>query len=379
MKFSVAYNGDLELIQRLSKYSTVEHIFGTMSNSLTGNGRCIDGVPLLKKEDIEQAVSLAKKNGLEFNYLINSSCMGNREYYKEERYEIEKLLDWIESIGVTWVTIANPVILQLCKVRHPRLKVSLSSFATVDSVERAKYFINMGVDEITVRENINREFSLLELLSRMSTCEMQVLTNQTCLYQCPLQFYHDNVMSHSSRTMKADEKNDLPFDQCMFFCTYQKFSDPQNIIKARWIRPEDIPIYEKHGIHKFKITDRIKSTDWLVKVVDAYHHQHYEGNLADILNIVPYKDKRSAKVLQKGTNFRVDRNFRNAAVTLLYMDMYIDNQSLDGFLEPFLKQSCQQKDCDVCQYCRKISMNVLSVKDDVNKALDVLHKQLSFI
>ena len=379
MKFSVAYNGDLDLIHRLSEYKSVKHIYGVMSNNQVGSGRRMKGLPPLGQENIEQAVRIAKQYGMEFNYLINGSCMGNREYYREERYHIEKLLDWIDGIGVTWITVANPIILQLCKKKHPKLKISLSSFANVDNVERAKYFIDMGVDEITVRENINREFSLLERLSQLSSCEMQVLANQTCLYQCPLQFYHDNVMSHGSLVLSTDEKNDLPLDQCMFFCTYKKFSNPQNLIKARWIRPEDLSIYKKYGIHKFKITDRIKSTDWLVKVVGAYHQQRYPGNLADILNIIPFKDKRSAGVLQKGIHFNVDRNFRNAAVALLSMHVFIDNQGLDGFIKPFTEQSCQQKDCNTCQYCRKVGEKVLSFNAETATGVAVLRKQLSYI
>lgn len=379
MEFSVSYNGDLNLIHRLSEYKSVKHIYGAMSNNQIGNGRCIKGLPPIEQQNIEQAVSLAQKCGIEFNYLINGSCMGNREYYKNERYQIEKLLDWVESIGVTWVTVANPVILQLSKKKHPKLKISLSSFANVDNIERAKYFIDMGVDEITVRENINREFMLLERLSKFSSCEMQVLTNQTCLYQCPLQFYHDNVMSHGSHDLIENQKNDLPFDQCIFFCTYQKFSAPENLIKARWIRPEDLSVYEKYGIHKFKITDRIKSTDWLIKVVNAYHQQHYKGNLADILNIVPFKDKRSAGTLQKGVRFNVDRNFRNAAVSMLSMNVDIDNQGLNGFLKPFTQQSCQQKDCNTCQYCHKIAQDVISFNDDMTPNIDILRKQLLHI
>ena len=97
------------------------------------------------------------------------------------------------------------------------------------------------------------------------------------------------------------------------------------------------------------------------------------------MNIIPFKDKRSAGVLQKGIHFNVDRNFRNAAVALLSMHVFIDNQGLDGFIKPFTEQSCQQKDCNTCQYCRKVGEQVLSFNAETATGVAVLRKQLSYI
>jgi collagenase-like PrtC family protease len=130
------------------------------------------------------------------------------------------------------------------------------------------------------------------------------------------------------------------------------------IIKARWIRPEDLWAYEEIGYSKFKVVERFKKTDVLATTVRAYHNRRYGGNLIDILTLtnpdaylepnLEYFNKPEhvnvAKVIQVADlmNFAL-RDFIN-----------IDNTKFEGFIEFFREiGSCRNRDCDKCGFCSK--------------------------
>lgn len=374
MKFSVAYNGDLELIDQVAAYDTVKHLYGCAHFGTIGSGRSSFGVSDISKQEIEQAIKKSHEYGIEFNYLINASCMGNKEYAAEKRKEMTEMLGWLNDLGVEWVTIANPYIIDLCKSKYPNLKISLSSFTTVETVQRAKFFDSIGVQEITVRENITRDLRMLQQIKKAVDCEIQVLANQTCLFQCPYQLYHDNVMSHGS--INDEESKEGFVDYCILQCTLNKFTNKEEIIKSRWIRPEDIDIYESYGIDTFKISDRGKSTAWIIRSLNAYHNKKYEGNLADILNIVHTKSKRLYKSDSVKDNKPQDiTNMRQFVKSMEYLDIFIDNSKLDGFLDFFIKSDCRLKDCNICGYCKRVAGETVSVDVKlVERGLDGLKK-----
>lgn len=380
MELSVSYNGDLELIEKLSEYKSVAHIFGATTQNLTGGGRNSEGLSQISRAEIKQAIELAHENGIEFNYLMNSSCMGNMEYTQSGYENIKRELDWICSIGADWVTIANPYIVELCRKMNPKIKISLSSFSMVESVQRAVFYDGLGVEEISVRENINRDFSLLKQMQENTKCRIQVIANQTCLYQCPFQFYHDNVMSHSSQLNKVDMRT--PIDYCILNCVYNKFAYPEEIIKSRWIRPDDIGEYEKIGITKFKITDRTKSTKWLIRTVKAYDERRYDGNLADILNLVQVQNKRATgKIVQKeNINLESGKQVRRLMKDYLMLDVNIDNRKLDNFLEHYKKSDCNSISCEKCGYCKRMADKAISFprKEEIKnilKDMEILKKE----
>jgi hypothetical protein len=135
--------------------------------------------------------------------------------------------------------------------------------------------------------------------------------------------------------------------------------NPVEIIKARWIRPEDLWAYEKIGYRKFKVVERFKKSDVLLGTVKAYHNRSFEGNLVDMLTLTnpdvylqpnfEYFNKPEhvnvPMIVQVGglMNFAL-RDF-----------IYIDNKKFDGFIEFFMKNgSCRNKDCDKCGFCAMI-------------------------
>lgn len=152
MEFSLAFNGDIELIQKANSINLIECYFGTASQNPVGSGRPVSQMANVDRRGIEGAVRLAHSAGKKFNYLVNAACMGNMEYTGKKLNQIIEQFDWLVSAQVDMVTLANPVLIDLCRKRYPNLKISVSSFAMVDSIEAAKFYNSLGVHEITVRK-----------------------------------------------------------------------------------------------------------------------------------------------------------------------------------------------------------------------------------
>ena len=115
----------------------------------------------------------------------------------------------------------------------------------------------------------------------------------------------------------------------------EKYTNPEQIIRSRWIRPEDLARYEALGFDRIKLSGRNMSLQWLRRMAGAYAARSYHGNLADLLS---------------GTSF-------DANGTVHYR---IDNDALDGFMDYFTENRNCSTACTSCGYCREVADRAVS-------------------
>jgi len=284
MNLSVATNWDPELIDHLDGVDGVNEIFGVRQKTPVGSGRPYFIVADPDEAEIRRYIHNVHAGGKKFNYLLNGPCMNNLEYDKETHRQLIEHLCWLDEIGVDSVTVTIPYLVEIIKRQFSRMEVRISVIAHVNSVQRAKFFESLGADSITLDFNLNRDFKLLEKIRKAVNCRLTLIVNDACLYQCPFRYYHYNILAHS--TQPYNPLGGFYIDYCIIRCTIEKFSHPAEIIKGRWIRPEDIPIYQDLGIDTFKISGRRMSTPWIHRAAKAYSQKTYHGNLFDLLNCV---------------------------------------------------------------------------------------------
>jgi hypothetical protein len=190
---------------------------------------------------------------------------------------------------------------------------------------------------------INRDFKTLENIQKSVKCKIVLLLTDGCLYQCPFRHYHYNTLGHASQTHQQFDRNYI--DTCILNCSTIKFSDPTEVIKSRWIRPEDLSHYEAIGINKFKIAGRRMSTEWIVRSVKAFSSRSYEGNLVDIIQGFSMS---FGNLEQKDPNLKLSETVGKESKSKLI----IDNTKLNGFIDFFKKQNCIAM-CNECNYCEE--------------------------
>ncbi|MFX0099054.1 MAG: U32 family peptidase [Candidatus Hodarchaeota archaeon] len=351
MKLTVATNWDPKLIEELSKYPVYD-VYGVSQKSIVGGGRPSFLLPEVSDEEIADYIKMVHDKKMKFSYLLNAPCMNNMEYNPKYHKKLIEHLQWISDVGTDNVIITTPFLMTIVKEQFPNLKIRVSTIAHVNSVNRAKFYEQLGASEITLDVMINRDFETLKRIKKNVKCQVNLLLTDGCLYQCPFRYYHYNILGHASQ--KHNQFKGQYHDFCIVNCSIIKFSDAAEVLKARWIRPEDLHMYEEIGIDHFKIAGRRMPTAWILRSVDAFTNRKYEGNLVDII---------------QGFSMSIGiENDPNAGMQDSISDenkarLYIDNTKLDGFLEFFKKQNCIAM-CGDCDYCKKWADKAVIYNDD---------------
>jgi collagenase-like PrtC family protease len=364
MKLLVPTNWDPDLILPLSKLEADVQIYGVLPTSMIGSGGTGPENVRMMANQVEEYIEQAHLAGLKFDYLLNAPSMSNMEWDERTHRELLIHLNWIASIGADSVTVTIPYLVELIKRQFPQLEVRVSTIAHVNSVARAKLFESLGADSITLDINVNRSFGALKAIRNTVSCELTVLMNNLCLYQCPYEYYHHDGLGHASQNYNPLRGSYV--DYCVLRCTLDRLRDVSQVIKCRWVRPEDIHIYEDIGIDMFKISSRAMPTEKILRAAKAYASRQYQGNLYDILNVVPPKAgfASSAGPGEQDSGLGSPPRY------------YIDNQALEGFLGFFRKHDCSSG-CDRCGYCQRIADKTIQFdRDEVDEYVGALNETL---
>ncbi len=355
MNIRVSTNWDNKLIDALAETST-EEVYGKLTSDVIGGVRPAFLLPQIDRGQAEAHVRYTKEKGIRFNYLINTMCLNNVHYSREGYGQIRELLEWIGDIGVEIVTVGFPYMVRLVKEVLPGMKIKASSVCRINSVYRARQYEDMGVDEIVIDENINRDFETLAAIRKAIDCEAELISNPCCLHDCPHQPSHVAHDGHASQTQSMDNYCYLQYPY--YNCTLKKFTQPVEIIKARFIRPEDMWAYEEIGYTKFKVVERFKKTDVLATTVMAYENRRHAGNLIDILTLTnpdAYLEPNFA-YFNKPEHVNVQKIMQVAGLMNFALRDFIniDNTKFEGFIEFFRDNgTCRNRDCAKCGFCQK--------------------------
>lgn len=370
MNLSLGTNFDNELLHKISD-TNVTLVYGKLPNDIFGGGRPSMALPDISVKDLKSHIELAHQYGIEFNYLMNTNCMDNMEFESNFNRKLLDTIKWLDNIGVDWITVALPYLVEVIKKVAPRIKVSLSTFAYVDTIQKAIEFEKLGVDEITLPEGLNRNFALLEKMCQSVNCHIQLIATNLCMAACPYRFYHANSQSHASQ--KDHVSKGITFDYCMLKCTEKTLHNPVEAIKMPWIRPEDTWAYEEIGVSSLKITERMKKTEVLSDIAHAYTARSYGGMLNRLLNFRVKEDFIQPKhdMIMETTDFNKEL-ILDSRELLFQRKIEIDNSKLDGFIDFFKKnkRDCRNVLCGTeCNHCHQYAeKSVVMNSEEATKA-----------
>jgi len=361
MKLSVATSWNDKLLHELAERNIkVYEIYGSLAAGLIGSGRERQALPQVEVSQAKKHIALAHDYGIRFNYALNAPCLGNLEQTREGRRQIQEHLELIiEELGVDSVIVTQPWLIELIHREFPEIEIAASVIIHIESVQMAKFYEELGVTRLNLSVMANRNFELIKSIVNSVNCEVELLVNETCLYRCPFRLYHYNSMGHTSQ-------QEMEITQyCLLRCTRKKLGDPAELIKARWIRPEDIEKYEALGIDFFKLEGREYPTSWILRSIESYSQRKYPGNLADIIAFYFLPTDK--------LDTRTDK-------AVLPPSIYIDNEKLDGFLTFFEKNGDRcDKLCHNCSYCSEIAQKVVTIDstklENYLRELESLHSR----
>jgi collagenase-like PrtC family protease len=349
MKLSIPCTWDDELLNSLTtiggqprKYDVFE-LYGSMRISAIGTGRGADALmgKCLRRKDVESFVQKIHRAGFKFNYTINASCLGNAEYSYRTRKAIYKELEWILSFSDS-VTVAVPYLIELVRqIAGNNVEIVCSILAQIETPQKLEHFVRLGVNRVVLGLSLNRDVRRLAAMKKASPVSLEILANDSCLFECPFRLLHYNENSHASRF-----KGLFYPDYSLTKCLIERIDHPEELLKSRWIRPEDLHYYESI-VDVVKISGRGKTTRWVSNAVNAYASGTYSGNIFDILTVVPLPSH------ENGTSHTGDGQA-----------FHLMNDVLDKYMARFYAGGNECVDCNTCQYCRRFAEKHIAINAD---------------
>ncbi|PYG86588.1 peptidase U32-like protein [Ruminiclostridium sufflavum DSM 19573] len=396
MKYSIGSNFDPNLIHeiaRIDEHNAIATVFAKLRSDIVGGGRQSSILPNISLNQVKKYVELCHDNKIQFNYLLNPMCLGNKDLEASAHKKLLRYIDQLANIGVDYVTVNSPYLCELIKKRFPTLKISIGIYAGIFNIQHIKYWEEFGADELTLQHSVNRNFNLLEkmlMYTKKSNISLRLIANNICIHECPYQTSHGTGIAHASQKGQSTKK--LYLDYYLAKCTYSKVSKLENFIASDWIRPEDVKYYEelceKTGNYNFsiKLVDRTRTTDFLTRVAKAYINQEYNGNLLDITAWQNIKEIANVHIFESVLESFTGRyNMKEVAKfdeLFKVPSIYIDNKKLDGFINKFTNNyECDSTVCGaigcsnskdnesvdgtvVCNYCKQWADKVININED---------------
>lgn len=295
------------------------------------SGRPIDMLPKIDLMNLNKYVAYSKKQGIGFNYTLNASHMNNKEFTEEGVKNILNFIEQLHLIGVNSLTVTLPSVFEIIKATKHNFEIKISVICAINNANKAIAYKNLGAKRIVVDESINRNFKQLRNIVNAFGDKVEVIVNQVCNKNCIYRIFHYNQISSDS--IKILNKTSV--DYYSHRCLLQRYNHVSNILKMTWIRPEDIKFYNNIGINHFKLQGRqlVHKGD-IVKTVEYYFKESFEGNLMDLIYIF---------------------NPTNRS------EITVNNKKLDGFIKPFYenKHFCNNF-CDSCKYCENFAKKCIN-------------------
>lgn len=365
MKLSVAANWDMELLDGLMDIPEVTSIYAKLPFDVVGGGRAGIVLPSVDWDFAAAYIDAAHRQGLSFCYLINAPCLGSLEQTEEGKKNILSLIGQLIDIKVDSVSIANLAVAALVRRNFPDLSIRGSVLSWPTNLPRLKYQEALGIDPLIIPySEFNRDFKMLPKIRAGLTCDMQLFVNVSCIYNCSYLGEHACSVGHASQLTENIQRPNSFLDFYLWQCTRRRLLNPELFLMSRWIRPEDLHIYEAMGFDEFKIIDRSRSTPWLLRATRAYADRRYSGNLLDILSLELLGDPSGfhsnieEQIRERMRHYQPEERqlmlrMLKLRRRLLALDLAIDNDALTGFLDGFRKMRCAETYCDDCRHCHR--------------------------
>jgi collagenase-like PrtC family protease len=330
LEFSVPYNNDPDTLTEIFRFKAyngnrIREIYLSGPQEYSGSGRI---APEMDFSEFADLVSRIHREGIRVNLLLNSVCEGSDWYSPEV---LKSTLNYLarvhEDLGVESLTIANPLYVREIRKKFPRMEICASVLSDIDCVQKAVIFKRAGADVITPDVDINRDLALLERIKNATRAEIKLMVNEGCLFRCAFRKFHFNYISHKSRQPDKGKRTKSEDNVFSLNCIQLSKSDPSQLLKSCWIRPEDAAKYRSITRY-FKLVGRTSSKSMVIRSLEAYLSESWDGDLLELMA----------------------GNLYSVGMSNL---MHVDNKSLDqaGFFE---KVTSCDKECSECSYCNAV-------------------------
>lgn len=250
------------------------------------------GRPRLGHNDEENAEELAealqmelrklRAAGVRLDLLLNANCYGSQAMSVALERHVAEVLETLNAWGCLpeVVTTASPFVARTVKTCAPAgIDVRASVNMRLGTIQALAYLAPL-FDSFYIQRDVQRNLETVKRIHDWCAAhgkKLGILANSGCLRNCPWQTFHDNLIAHSAA---AERRANADWNPHLCWTLYREEGNFPEILKATWIRPEDLNRYE--GLVDFaKLATRQHASPRLV--IGAYARRSFDGNLLDLL------------------------------------------------------------------------------------------------
>ena len=240
-----------------------------------------DIAPLRRK--LIDDLKFCRSKGLALDLLVNATCYGDTALTSVQREEYFGHLKELSSFGLMpeIVTTTSPYIATITK----KFDASVDRRASVNmrlNSTLAMEYVAETFDSFYICRDLQRDLPTVKMFAEWGKKNGKgicMLANSGCLRYCPWQTFHETLLAHDFRHIQGEmRKLDLPSTLCVGIVQSKQYEE---ILRASWIRPEDLYQYEPY-ISVFKLSTR--EADRPDLILQAYTSRSFNGDLLLLLD-----------------------------------------------------------------------------------------------
>ena len=305
MKFIIDGNYNKELISLIVREELpVTHVIVHVPQNPIGNSSILLPKVLPKFKEFEEYTKHIRDQELIPIAGIDSTCQGNFEAHMQQYKAVISLFQTLKELEFKDILVSSPNNLGFVKENLPSMKIYLSHSQYVTSLNRARIFFEIGAESIILHPDIIRSFQMLKNLLKLKEklnvsrgLDYILPLNLGCNWGCIHWYQHHNMQSH--RTLNSPVFNDQhkisdvkdEFDYPMLYCWKKRLQEPINFLKAGWISPDNIELYEELGYKDFLLFTNGFSNEKILQIIKSYQNKSLDKDFQEFLNIPePYGD-----------------------------------------------------------------------------------------
>ncbi len=330
-KWEKSYLDQIIKLNKLSKRVRVSELYGSVANSLR-SVRPNYRLPEMRMAEMKEYIKKASDNGIDINYTFNISCF-DLKTLKVNKTQYQKSIDRLSDIGVTRFTVASPLLLDL--FHFPVIEISTIFNHSNIKPLMAMCNLSPDIDKLCLPIYMNRDFTgLWEINKKLRDIYVrpELIVNEFCVAEKGICVRRDecySIQSHGGNPKKYF--NNYPVGTCIT----DRHTNPVNWLRAPFILPQDMQRYVDYtGIDHFKVTGRTHQAQSILKIIQYYIEEQFEGSLCSLWGVP------------------LEKIYGMANYTLVDIPV----KGLKYFLDEFINQprKCMDLVCgDDCNYCRR--------------------------
>jgi len=234
-----------------------------------------------RRELICADLAWCRENGIELDAIFNANCYGDIAISQELADHVADTLGEMDARGLLpeHLTTTSPFIATVIRRRFPSIKLRISVNVYAENSISLSYIADL-FDSFYAGIDRHRRLDYVRMLHGWAGehgKKLCLYVNSGCLKDCPFRQFHNNLHGHNRMGQSAAGEK---FGFSTFLCrTNYERGNYADFLRANWLRPEELPEYEKYAEVVKLATRRHADPEAIIR---AYATYSYDGDLAKI-------------------------------------------------------------------------------------------------